>query len=497
MKLPRNTSYFQTAFAFILVQLTTTPSFGQMGWTPEIRNITVEASNLIRTGNPAAALEDLKYAVANCPDSWDINFNIGIALEQLGRLDEAKEWFKKAYSLDPSKHLALLGLARILYDKKDYADALPLLERLASEHDDKETSYSTLLSLAKCYAETGKIDSFTKTMDRAFAIRGNDPSSWRFAAQEMDFVKAYKQATKYYEEYLKRFPNAPDASNISQRLSIVSYDEEEIEELKSIQDGFSLTHDTDDLRDFVVFMDPQHKGVSNEAVARVMLGLSEIPRTYRHQLEAAGYKVMVAPTVLDVMPQLAGIAPRGYSAGADWHNSNGAFDRDKKMIIIGEFVKTEGKNGQVVEGHLDETVQHEFGHAYDMYLGMTKLGASTNEPFPEVSHSKQFSDAYNLDTPSIPQELRQKLAYYLNPGDAGKEELFAQMFVMFFGHRPAPGSPSEYFQVAFPHTLAVLDDARKQDPDYEKLKGIYEAKLKENLLTPSQRVDELVKQSRD
>lgn len=471
-------------------------SFGQAGWTPEVRQLTVEASNLIRMGNPAAALQDLKYAVATCPDSWDINFNIGIALEQLGRIDEAKEWFKKAYSIDPGRHLALLGLARILYDKKDYDDALPLLERLASEHDDKETSYSTLLSLAKCYAETGKIDAFMKTMDRAFAIRGTDPSAWRFAAQEMDFVKAYKQATKYYEEYLRRFPNAPDVATISQRLNIVSYDEEEIEELKSIQDGFSLTHDTDDLKDFVIFMDPQHKGVSNEAVARVMLGLSEIPRTYRHQLEAAGYKVMVAPTVLDVMPQLANMAPRGYAAGADWHNSNGAFDREKKMIVIGEFVKTEGKNGQVIEGHLDETVQHEFGHAYDMYLGLTKEGASPRDPFPEVSHSKEFSDAYNLDTSSIPQDLRQKLAYYLNPGDAGKEELFAQMFVLFFGHRPAPGSPSEYFKVAFPRVLAVLHDARTKDPDYEKLKGIYEAKLKENLLTPDQRVEELVKQDR-
>lgn len=469
----------------------------QAGWTPEVRQLTVEASNLIRMGNPAAALEDLKPAVANCPESWDINFNIGIALEQLGRLDEAKEWFKKAYSIDPSRHLALLGLARILYDKKDYDDALPLLERLAAEHDDKETSYSTLLSLAKCYAETGKIDNFMRTMDRAFAIRGNDPSAWRFAAQEMDFVKAYKQATKYYEEYLRRFPNAPDAAAMSQRLNIVSYDDEEIEELKSIQDGFSLTHDTDDLKDFVIFLDPQHKGVSNEAVARVMLGLSEIPRTYRHQLEAAGYKVMVAPTVLDVMPQLAGVAPRGYQAGADWHNANGAFDRNKKMIVIGEFVKTEGQNGKVIEGHLDETVQHEFGHAYDMFLGMSKVGASPGDPFPEISHSKEFTDAYNVDVVKVPADLRQKLNYFLNPGDAGKEELFAQMFVLFFGHRPAPGSPSEYFQVAFPRTLAVLHEARTKDPDYNRLKGIYEAKLKENLLTPQQRVEELVKEDRD
>lgn len=474
-----------------------TQGFAQAGWTPEVRQVTVAASNLIRQGNPAAALEDLKYAVANCPDSWDINFNIGIALEQLGRLDEAKEWFKKAYSLDPSRHLALLGLARILYDKNDYDDALPLLEQLSNEHDDKETSYSTLLSLAKCYAETGKVDKFMRTMDRAFAIRGNDPSSWRFAAQEMDFVKAYKQATKYYEEYLRRFPGAPDAATISQRLNIVSYDEEEIEELKSIQDGFSLTHDTDDLKDFVIFMDPTHKGVSNEAVARVMLGLSEIPRTYRHQLEAAGYKVMVAPTVLDVMPQLATAAPRGYAAGDDWHNSNGAFDRQKKMIVIGEFVKTEGQNGQVIEGHLDETVQHEFGHAYDMYLGASKLGATTKDPFPEISHSKVFSDAYNLDAAAVPANLRKKLEYYLNPGDAGKEELFAQMFVLLFGHRPPPGSPSEYFQVAFPRVLAVLESARKNDPDYERLQGIYEAKLKENLLTPEQRVKELVDKDRN
>ena len=464
-------------------------------WTPESRALTLNGSNLVRTGNAEAGLANLRQAVAISPNSWDVNYNIGVALEVLKRYAEAQQWFQKAYSLDPSRHLALLGLGRIFFDQKDYARALPILEQMASEHEDKEVAYSVLLSLARCYAETGRIKDFGPVMARVFAIKSNDPASWRFAGQEMDFVKQYDEAEKYYREYLKRFPNASDSAAIAERLNIVSFDKLEIEELKSVQDGFPLTSDTEDLRDFVQVIETPKSKVSKQAVARVMLGLSQLPRTYRHQLETAGYKVVVAPTVLDAMPQLAGAAPRGYADGANWHNSNGAFDRQRKTIVVGEFCNALSMGGKEVEGELDETVQHEFGHAYDMFLGTNKVGADKTDPFPDISHSKRFGEAYDRDARVVPADLRQKLAYYLAPGNAGKEELFAQMFVLIFGHRPEPGSPRESFKAVFPHVLEAMYDARKSDPDYLRLQAIFDAKFQDNTLTPAERVQKLLKQN--
>lgn len=107
-----------------------------------------------------------------------------------------------------------------------------------------------------------------------------------------------------------------------------------------------------------------------------------------------------------------------------------------------------------------------------------------------MSHGSEFKNAYDSDVASIPVALKSKLGYYLTPGDAGREELFAQMFLLLFGHRPEPGSPRESFQTAFPRVLTVMENARKGDPDYEHLKLVYDARLQENLLTPAQRIEE-------
>lgn len=459
--------------------------------TAQAYNLTVDATNKIRMGRPADALLSLQQAVAICPESWDVNFNIGLALEELSRYSEALLWYKKAYSIDPTRRTAMLGMGRIYYDQKNYAVAIPVLEQVVKDFQGTDVSYSVYLTLARAYAETGKIAEFKQMMDKALAITSNDPSAWRFAGQEMDYLKQYDEASNYYREYLKRFPTAPDAATIASRLDVVNYDELEIEELKEVQAGFKLSSDTDDLKDFVTVLDPKHTGVSNEAIARVMLGLSFIPRSYRQALESAGYKVVIAPTVLDAMPQLKGQLPRGYTGG-DWHNANGTFDRLNKRIVIGEEISAPNQGGKLIEGPIDQVVQHEFGHAYDLYLGRKTFGQNSQDQFPEISHSKKFTDAYELDSKSVPAAMRPKLAYYLQSGDAGKEELFAQMFVVFFGHRPEPGSPQELFPVAFPRVLQVLEDARKQDPDYVRASAIYDARLKENMLTPAQRVKELL-----
>lgn len=465
-------------------------------WSQQAYNLTLESANSIRSGNPALALQQLQQAVAIAPESWDVNFNIGLALEQLGRWQEALQWYQKAYSINPQRHSALLGVARIYYDQKDYKDALPILAELAERYPATESTYPSYLSLAKCYAEMGQIDNFCKTMNAALSVKSNDPVAWRFAAQELDHLKQYDLAIKYYGEYLKRFTAAPDRDETVKRVNDLSFNKQLAQELSAVESGFSLDADTDDLANFVTYLDAKHTGVSDKACALLMLGLSQIPRSYRQQLEKAGYKVVLAPTVLDAMPELASVNPRGYADGASWHATNGAFDRKGKRIIVGEKCNSPAFGGKLVEGPLDETVQHEFGHAYDAFLG--QLTAKNNpqtsdDPNPDFSHSKIFSEQYDLDAANVPEDLRAKLAYYLQAGHAGKEELFAQMFVLFFGHQPEPGSPRESFQIAFPHVLKVLEDGRKSDPDYERLHALYDERLKQNTLTPKERVKELLK----
>lgn len=341
------------------------------------------------------------------------------------------------------------------------------------------------MTLAQCYAETGRYADFDATMQKALAVKSNDPTGWRFAGQEADHCKQYALAAKYYSEYLKRFPNSADRQEIGKRLNVVSFDEGMKAEMAEVQAGISLNADTEDLAGFVTFLEPTHKGVSDTSVSQVLLGLSQIPRFYRSQLERNGYKVLLAPTLLDAMPELAGKTPRGYGDGADWHSSNGLFERNKKLIIIGERSHMGNKD---IVGPLDETVQHEFGHAYDDYLGTKYSAAHPEDASTNFSHTRKFAAQYDKDAAAVPAESRAKFAYYLQPGDAGKEELFAQMWVLFFGHQPEPGSPRESFKIVFPDVLSLLEDSRKNDPDYQQNAAYYNERLQNNTLTPRERV---------
>lgn len=456
--------------------------------------LTVNGANYARSGNLQTALDYLRQAYSLTPSSWDVNYFMGYTYEKMKDYANAQTWYIRANTINPARHEALSGIARSYYSQNDFRNALPIFEQLANLHVSTEIGYPGYLALAKCYAETGRFADFNSTIQKAFALRATDPETFRFAAQEMDHLGQFDQALKYYAEYLKLFPNVQDQAEIDKRIYLLTYQQENTERLKEVTEGFNLDSDTDDLREFVQVVDPKKKGISNIALSQVFLGLSEIPRTYRHQLEAAGFKVVITPDLLDAMPELVGKTPRGYHDGATWHSTNGITDRTKRRIVIAEFSSMPGPDGKPVKAPLDRTVQHEFGHAYDYYAGILRYGQTAENPFPAISHGKKFSDAYLKDSATVPESLRSKLAYYLQPGDAGKEELFAQMFVLFFGPRPEPGSPRESFQAAFPDVIAELHDARRADPQFDQLQALYEGKFRDNILTPEQRVGKFLQQ---
>jgi len=480
----------RVVLSFMLVLAQQAPCLSAQD-TAATYNLVVQAGNAIRAGDLTGARATLDEALKAQPDSWDANYYMGMVAERAGNLDEAVGWYQKAVPLDSGRYEALIAVARVYYNQRDYKDALPIFEQLALSHPATEHTYDGYLALARCYAETGRYAEACATFDKALAVKPNNPSGWRFAGQELDWRKQYNEALKYYKEYVRRFPSQPDVAQITARLNILSYEGAHEELDREAEHGFQFDSDTDDIKGFVTFLDPQHRGVSDTAVAQVMLGLKEIPRTYRHQLESAGFKVLVVPTVLDALPQLGGQRPRGFGGGQDWHNANGTFDRRTRTIIVAEKIDVAGQGTQ--EAVLDETVQHEFGHAYDYFLGLKRLGAaSAANPNPEISQGSGFSQAYDRDVRNLPANLRGTFAYFLQSGAAGKEELFAQLFPIFFGNPPPPGSYGELFKVAFPNVLALVAEARKNDPDYERLRDTYDAKLKQNLLLPWERTQQLL-----
>ncbi len=72
-------------------------------------------SALLEAGEHARALESYRAALAARPDLPTHSFNVGVALERLGRLGEASHYFAETVRLDPSEWYGYNGLGMTLW----------------------------------------------------------------------------------------------------------------------------------------------------------------------------------------------------------------------------------------------------------------------------------------------------------------------------------------------------------------------------------------------
>lgn len=149
---------------------------------------------------------------------------------------------------------------------------------------------------------------------------------------------------------------------------------------------------------------------------RVEDAYGKIPKNVRDQIERDGVTVVPTDKVTDVMPELKGKKPRGWPPGSSWEDVDGAYDIDGKRAIVAERQNAGNKPQNRNVGGL---TRHEVGHAAD----------ATGK----YSDTKAFKDAYGKDVPGIPKGAAATLDYFLQSGDAGHEETWAEVFAVETG----------------------------------------------------------------
>jgi hypothetical protein len=175
---------------------------------------------------------------------------------------------------------------------------------------------------------------------------------------------------------------------------------------------------TDGLPDGLLVVDGE---VSKPFIQEIERDVRKLPQQALTALAKAGYKIQLARTVTDAVPAARNQQVRGYEPHSTWNSVYGMFNRTTRKVVMAEFAE-HGENG----GGGDFTrledrqrrqgiLRHEFGHAVDNYLG-------------NFSHTAKFRNAYEKELAAIGKGDREWLYYYLQPGDAGPEETFAELF---------------------------------------------------------------------
>lgn len=193
--------------------------------------------------------------------------------------------------------------------------------------------------------------------------------------------------------------------------------------------------------------------VSDDFQTRVAQTWKMIPPTISKQMLQRGWKVRLAPFVVDAAPELDGVPPRGWPAGSTWNNTDAVHLSDRRILIFAE--KRQTRDGRVLKSNrVTGVICHEVGHALDLaYVSGSR-----------VSSSDRFQRAYLADVKTMEDQVADNLAYYLQNTDIGRQEAFAEAFAVLI----AGGSDVDLkheFRNAFP---TVIDTVRSIVSEYAR-----------------------------
>lgn len=144
-----------------------------------------------------------------------------------------------------------------------------------------------------------------------------------------------------------------------------------------------------------------------------------------------------------------GTTPRGWPEGSGWHNVDGVYlPATKRVVVAKTYVDLKSKE-KTESRRIKGVACHEIGHAVD---------ASHKLP----SQSKVFREAYDADVAAIENDdLRKRIAYFLQAAAAGRSEAFAELTAVVMGHRASATDLRDYF----PKTLALMEQFYGDDDE--------------------------------
>mgnify|MGYP002630234085 CR=1 FL=1 len=143
--------------------------------------------------------------------------------------------------------------------------------------------------------------------------------------------------------------------------------------------------------------------------------------------------------------------PRGWPAGTTWDSAEGL--ANGPPAFIAEEFRPIGQRKFIKSKRIPGVLRHEIGHAYDHAIN----------PLQDLSQSPEFLAAFRKDKAAMNSIVRGNLKYFIQRGDAGPSEAFAEGFAAIFGGGAAQGSRAELFKRSFPNVLKVIEEITSRE----------------------------------
>jgi tetratricopeptide (TPR) repeat protein len=145
--------------------------------------------------------------------------DLGVQLFSQGKLDEAEEQFREAIKTDPAAFNPRLNLGMLLVEKSEFAEAVVELNRAISFNSESAAAH---LYAGVAYAGLAQYEDAEKHLKSAYTIGGTSYSLALYHLGRIYINKGEREAAlKYFQEYLRVSPDAPNAHQVQKLIAML------------------------------------------------------------------------------------------------------------------------------------------------------------------------------------------------------------------------------------------------------------------------------------
>jgi len=140
---------------------------------PSPQDLYDRAGKALDAGDAPQAIKLYEELLLQVPDSVEARTNLGAALAQVGRYDDALRQYRQALAHDPQNETVLLNLALAFYKQANYSEARGQLDTLHKLHPANQQAF---FLLADCDLRLGKFQDAIALVQPAYDARPDDPA---------------------------------------------------------------------------------------------------------------------------------------------------------------------------------------------------------------------------------------------------------------------------------------------------------------------------------
>ncbi len=222
---------------------------------------------LLQHGYLEDALPGL-LAMYGMVDDPDICFNLGVALSELGRVEESLAPLNKCLSLDPGYDSAAIAIGVSLSKLGRYDEAEVVLKAATKVQPDNALVKQ---NLAATLARAGKFTDALPYFRQAASLAPDNPVALMGLANCLNSIEGHeKEALKIYKEVVKRFPESQFTESAKRILNKAGQDDLR----KAVDDGYRP-----DAVEYMVAAMKRFATMSKEMVGHAVLEIAQLGET--------------------------------------------------------------------------------------------------------------------------------------------------------------------------------------------------------------------------